>query len=117
MQSKDKELQDAIRYTNLAYLCADIANTFALKSEGLLAKQKKEFHRDEKKKFSLMQETVKRLKIQSKDVAKCLYEIEDVDGACNVSDKYAELIDIISTKLVDDSSLDRIINKLKQIER
>ncbi|MDR0872845.1 MAG: hypothetical protein LBN27_05175 [Prevotellaceae bacterium] len=97
----------ALYYTNLAYLCADVAT---VEAEAQLKKAGYSFKREEKQKLSEMKRAVERLRFLTKDVSSALYEIENAEDGCNLSDfLYEKIQELLKMKMLKDSGEETVI--------
>lgn len=76
----------ALYFINMAYLCADVANTFAMEAEEILKHENLEFSFEKKRNFNEMMKAAERIKFTSERVATCLYEAEHATSGCILSD-------------------------------
>ncbi|GHT33141.1 hypothetical protein FACS189434_06560 [Bacteroidia bacterium] len=100
----------ALYFTNLAYLCADVANTFAVEAEAQLKKAGYAFKRAEKQKLGEMKRAVERLRFLTKDVSSALYEIENAADGCDLSDfLYDKIQELLKMKMLKDGGGETVI--------
>lgn len=83
---KEQILKEALFYTNSAYLMADVANTYALEANSKLARLQKLLHKDEKHRFNKAVRILKDAIKTTKEITNPIYQISEVDNACNDSD-------------------------------
>ena len=79
-------------YTNVAYILADVCNTFAMNAENELGKVRLQLREKEKQQFGALVTKAKELKVMSKQVASSIYRIDQVEQACEDSDWLYEFI-------------------------
>lgn len=119
-EQTDKVIKEALFCTNTAYLMADIANSFAMDADSKLRKLDKELHRDEKKRFKTAVSILKDAIKATKQITEPLYQIKDVDDACNDSDFLCEVVKLVINRTDDSEESKKAmlehIKKLPEVE-
>lgn len=91
-EEKIKITKNALFCTNMAYILADVANSFAMQANNHLFRLKKEFAREEKMRYKkavkILNDGIK----ATKELAAPMYNITGADDACNDSDYLAEVL-------------------------
>ncbi len=114
----DKDLETDFRrmmiMNNLAYLLADVSNTFCLEAESRFNRVGKTLAKKEKLKFSRMKDATRNLKIATKELTREFYRVETVDLAVEDSDWFAQLILLIVDRIgEDDGSQQRLTDLIR----
>jgi hypothetical protein len=106
---KTKQIAKANLYTNLAYLLADVAYGYANNIEMYLKEVGMGLKYGEKKNFANMQRKAHELKQAVSKLNSKIYEIKEVDAACNSADYLADIFLLIVDRCGQDE------NKMQQI--
>lgn len=85
-KNRDEIIKKARIYTNMAYLLADVCNTFVGEVESEISKIGQELKYGEKKEFSRMLKEAKDLRARTLKIAAPIYGLKQVDEACEDSD-------------------------------
>lgn len=89
---KEKQIAKANLYTNLAYLLADVAYGYAKNIEMYLGEVGMDLKYGEKKRFAELKSKATQLRQSSQKLNSKIYEIAEVEAACNSADYLADLI-------------------------
>lgn len=100
----DPQERKAVIMLNLSYMLADVANSFCMDANDLMAGMGKELRQSERMKFNNMASTAKRLQMQTKIVTEEFYKVPAVNLACEESDYMYDLIMLIVDRIGDDSN-------------
>lgn len=101
---KNKLMAKANLYTNLAYLLADVAYGYAINIEAYLKQLGMGLKYGEKKNFANMQRKAHELKQAVSKLNSKIYEIPEVDAACNSADYLADLFLLIVDRCGQDET-------------
>jgi hypothetical protein len=106
---KTKQIQKANLYTNLAYLLADVAYGYAKNIEMYLTEVGMDLKYGEKKRFAELKSKATQLRQATQKLNSKIYEIAEVDAACNSADYIADIFLLIVDRCGQDE------NKMQQI--
>lgn len=98
--------------TNLAFLLIDVANSFLLESQTLLAKHHMELKKEQKQRWSAMLQQIRRAKAITRVASRDMYDCEIADTACEESDKFHDLIWAVVDRADGPEDLDRVTHKI-----
>ena len=90
--------------TSMAYVLADVMDSYIMETESNLALLKKGFSKNEKHEFKKVQQEAKNLQRRVKMLAKPIYEIKDTDNAVMDSDYFADLFLLIVDRVGEDKN-------------
>lgn len=102
-----KDFRRMVILSNLAYLMADVANTFCLEAGARFKTVGKELEKGERMKFSRMKDAARNLKFATKDMTKAFYKVDAVGQAVDDSDYFARLILLIVDRIGENDELQR----------
>lgn len=116
---EDKEVfKKALFFTNAAYLVIDILNSFIKEADYELNKIHKCFNREDKQKMNIAANSVKSAYKATKYAARNIYQIEEVDDACNDSDYLYEILKMVINRTDDtEESKQRMIEHIRQLPK
>lgn len=106
---KTKMIAKANLYTNLAYLLADVAYGYAKNIEMYLTEVGMDLKYGEKKRFADLKSKATQLRQATQKLNSKIYEIKEVEAACNSADYLADLILLVVDRCGQDE------NKMQQI--
>ena len=106
---KEKQIAKANLYTNLAYLLADVAYGYAKNIEMYLGEVGMNVKYGEKKRFAELKSKATQLRQATQKLNSKIYEIAEVEAACNSADYLADLILLVVDRCGQDE------NKMQQI--
>ena len=106
---KTKQIAKANLYTNLAYLLADVAYGYAKNIEMYLSELGMNLKYGEKKRFAELKAKATQLRQATQKLNSKIYEIKEVEAACNSADYLADLILLVVDRCGQDE------NKMQQI--
>lgn len=106
---KEKQIAKANLYTNLAYILADIAFGYAKNIEMYLGEVGMDLKYGEKKRFAELKSKATQLRQATQKLNSKIYEIAEVEAACNSADYIADLILLVVDRCGQDE------NKMQQI--
>lgn len=109
---KEKQIAKANLYTNLAYLLADVAYGYAINIEAYLKDLGMGLKYGEKKNFANMQRKAHELKQAVSKLNSKIYEIEEVDAACNSADYLADVFLLIVDRCGQDENIMQMIRAM-----
>lgn len=119
-EQTDKVIKEALFCTNTAYLMADIANSYAIYADDKLRKLDKELHHEEKKRFKTAVRILKDAIKATKQITEPIYQIKDVEDACNDSDFLCEVVKLVINRTDDTekskTAMLEYIKKLPEVE-
>ena len=95
--------------TSMAYVLADIMDSYVMEAESNLALVGKGFSKTEKYEVKKVQWEAENLQRRVKQLAKPIYEIKDADDAIADSDYFADLFLLIVDRVGEDN------NKMQQL--
>ena len=101
---KEKQIQKANLYTNLAYLLADVAYGYAKNIEMYLGEVGMDLKYGEKKRFAELKSKATQLRQATQKLNSKIYEIAEVEAACNSADYIADLILLIVDRCGQDET-------------
>ena len=101
---KEKQIAKANLYTNLAYLLADIAFGYAKNIEMYLGEVGMDLKYGEKKRFAELKSKATQLRQSCQKLNSKIYEIAEVEAACNSADYLADLILLIVDRCGQDET-------------
>lgn len=96
-----RRVQRSLVYNNLAFICADVANSFLMDCEHELKRFGVAFRHDDRRNFRQMLDHIRAARTWSAKSAFPIYEIEERDNACAESDWWYNMM-----KLIDDRTGD-----------
>jgi hypothetical protein len=108
----EKDFQRMVILSNLAYLLADVSNTFCIEAGARFKRIGNELAREEKMKFNRMADASRKLKAASKEVTKSFYKVETVEAAVDDSDYFAKLILLIVDRIGENEELQQQLVEL-----
>lgn len=100
-KSDDKKMQEALIFTNVAFLLADVANGLMIDVEAILEYRCKQVNHGELKEFKKMLNEARALKDRAKKIAEPIYKIREVDSAIEDSDWLLDIILLITDRVGD----------------
>lgn len=101
--------------TNLAYLCADVANSFAIDCMSLIRQFNKDYKREEKQRWAELGRLLRLVNANLKALAKNGYETKEADDYAESSDIIYNLLLLISDRADSDMNIVRdIYNTIEQ---
>ena len=106
---KTKMIAKANLYTNLAYLLADVAYGYAKNIEMYLNEVGMNLKYGEKKRFAELKSKATQLRQATQKLNSKIYEIKEVEAACNSADYIADIFLLIVDRCGQDE------NKMQQI--
>ena len=101
---KTKQIQKANLYTNLAYLLADIAFGYAKNIEMYLGEVGMDLKYGEKKRFAELKSKATQLRQSCQKLNSKIYEIAEVEAACNSADYLADILLLIVDRCGQDET-------------
>lgn len=112
---RQKQVMDkANLLTNLAYLCADVANSFAIDCMALIRQLNKDYKREEKQRWAELGRLLRLVNANLKALARNGYETKEAEDYAESSDAIYGLLILISDRANSDM---RIIHDIyKTIE-
>lgn len=108
-ENKQKILSKANLYTNMAYLLADVAYGYAINIEAYLKQLGMGLKYGEKKQFNDMQRKAHELRQAVTKINSKIYEIEEVDAACNSADFIGDILLLIIDRCGQDENIMQMI--------
>ena len=102
----------ALYKANLAFLLADVANSFLMESQTALAKHHMTLKKDQKQRWSAMMQQIRRAKAATRVAAQDTYDCQIADTACDESDMMHDLIWAVVDRAYGPEDLDRITHKI-----
>ena len=102
---KEKQIAKANLYTNLAYLLADIAFGYAKNIEMYLGEVGMDLKYGEKKRFADLKSKATQLRQSCQKLNSKIYEITEVEAACNSADYLADLILLVVDRCGQDENV------------
>ena len=102
---KTKQIAKANLYTNLAYLLADVAYGYAKNIEMYLGEVGMNLKYGEKKRFAELKSKATQLRQATQKLNCKIYEIAEVEAACNSADYLADLILLIVDRCGQDENV------------
>ena len=110
-----KVMNRASLLTNLAYLCADVANSFAIDCMSLIRQFNKDYKREEKQRWSELGRLLRLVNANLKALAKNGYETKEAEDYAESSDIIYNLLLLISDRADSDMNIVRdIYNTIEQ---
>lgn len=106
---KTKQMAKANLYTNLAYLLTDVAYGYAKNIEMYLNEVGMNLKYGEKKRFAELKSKASQLRQATQKLNSKIYEIAEVEAACNSADYLADVLLLIVDRCGQDE------NKMQQI--
>lgn len=106
---KEKQIAKANLYTNLAYILADVAYGYAKNIEMYLNEVGMNLKYGEKKRFAELKSKATQLRQSCQKLNSKIYEIAEVEAACNSADYLADILLLIVDRCGQDE------NKMQQI--
>lgn len=101
--------------TNLAYLSADVANSFAIDCMSLIKQINKDYKREEKQRWAELGRLLRLVNANLKALAKNGYETKEADDYAESSDIIYNLLLLISDRADSDMNIVRdIYNTIEQ---
>ena len=101
--------------TNLAYLCADVANSFAIDCMALIRQFNKDYKREEKQRWAELGRLLRLVNANLKALAKNGYATNEADDYAESSDIIYNLLLLISDRADSDMNIVRdIYNTIEQ---
>ena len=101
--------------TNLAYLCADVANSFAIDCMALIKQINKDYKREEKQRWAELGRLLRLVNANLKALARNGYETKEADDYAESSDIIYNLLLLISDRADSDMNIVRdIYNTIEQ---
>ena len=113
---RQKQVMDkANLLTNLAYLCADVANSFAIDCMALIKQINKDYKREEKQRWAELGRLLRLVNANLKALARNGYETKEADDYAESSDIIYDLLLLISDRAASDMNIVRdIYNTIEQ---
>lgn len=102
---KTKQIAKANLYTNLAYLLADVAYGYAKNIEMYLSEVGMNLKYGEKKQFADLKQKATQLRQATQKLNSKIYEIKEVDAACNSADYLADIFLLIVDRCGQDETI------------
>lgn len=106
---KTKMIAKANLYTNLAYLLADVAYGYAKNIEMYLSEVGMTMKYGEKKRFADLKSKATQLRQATQKLNSKIYEIKEVEAACNSADYLADLILLVVDRCGQDENIMQMI--------
>lgn len=97
-EERNKIIRVATFYTNIAYLLVDIQNTFMRDAISYLSELSHDFKFADKKRWKEAEAAVRLAKKKTEEFAQPIYNMKDVDDACEDSDYLMQCIKLIVAK-------------------
>lgn len=108
-------MNKATLLTNLAYLSADVANSFAIDCMALIKQLNKDYKREEKQRWAELGRLLRLVNANLKALARNGYETKDADDYAESSDIIYNLLLLISDRAESDMNIVRdIYNTIEQ---
>lgn len=101
---KTKQIAKANLYTNLAYLLADVAYGYAKNIEMYLNEVGMNLKYGEKKRFAELKSKATQLRQATQKLNSKIYEIKEVEAACNSVDYLADILLLIVDRCGQDET-------------
>ena len=101
---KTKQIAKANLYTNLAYLLADVAYGYAKNIEMYLSELGMDLKYGEKKRFAELKAKATQLRQATQKLNSKIYEIAEVEAACNSADYLADIFLLIVDRCGQDET-------------
>jgi hypothetical protein len=101
---KTKMIAKANLYTNLAYLLADVAYGYAKNIEMYLTEVGMDLKYGEKKRFAELKSKATQLRQATQKLNSKIYEIKEVEAACNSADYLADIFLLIVDRCGQDET-------------
>lgn len=86
---------------NLSFVLADVCNSFLSDALGSFKKMGLDLSREDKRRFTLAMEAIRKAKVMVSAYARPLYHMKDTDDACSCSDWYYHFLRLVETRIVD----------------
>ena len=102
---KTRQIAKANLYTNLAYLLADVAYGYAKNIEMYLGEVGMNLKYGEKKRFAELKSKATQLRQATQKLNSKIYEIAEVEAACNSADYLADLILLVVDRCGQDENV------------
>ena len=102
---KEKQIAKANLYANLAYLLADVAYGYAKNIEMYLGEVGMDLKHGEKKQFASLKQKATQLRQATQKLNSKIYEIAEVEAACNSADYLADLILLVVDRCGQDENV------------
>lgn len=114
MTEQERQMKKALVYTNLAYVLADVCDTYITETSTALRKahSEKVLRFEEKKRFNEMQAMLQKASKKLKDIARPIYEIKDADSACTDSDWIADFLFLLVDRIGSSADQQTIIRSM-----
>ena len=114
-ERQGKVMNRASLLTNLAYLCADVANSFAIDCMSLIRQFNKDYKREEKQRWAELGRLLRLVNANLKALAKNGYATNEADDYAESSDIIYNLLLLISDRADSDMNIVRdIYNTIEQ---
>lgn len=102
--------------TNVAFLMADVTDTFLLDAWSRVSRLSLDFKREEKQKWKRAVEQIRLARKAWQEVAQQMYEVPDVDTACEDSDFFADVLLLMVDRVGDKDERQQMVrNFLKRM--
>lgn len=102
--------------TNVAFLMADVTDTFLLDAWSRVSRLGLDFKREEKQKWKRAVEQIRLARKAWQEVAQQMYEVPDVDTACEDSDFFADVLLLMVDRVGDKDERQQMVrNFLKRM--
>ena len=108
-ERQGKVMNRASLLTNLAYLCADVANSFAIDCMSLIRQFNKDYKREEKQRWAELGRLLRLVNANLKALAKNGYATNEADDYAESSDIIYNLLLLISDRADSDMNIVRDI--------
>ena len=93
--------------TNIAFLMADSMDTLLMLAEGRIHKAGFHLKFDSKRRYKIMAEAIRRARKATRDFSAEMYEIGEVDKACEECDWFADITLLVWDRVGDSEELMR----------
>lgn len=111
-----QQLRRAMFYMNLAYVLADVVNSFMMEANAAIAKIGQTLTQDNKRRFNRLKKMMRDANYASRAIAKEIYGIPSEDDACEDSDFYYEAIKLLALKTGNTTEdQERILSLLRSL--
>lgn len=112
--------EKALFFTNASYLTADITHSFLVDAECELGKMRKQYNRADKMRINKAIKAVRDAKRLTREAIAPIYEMKEVDDACEDSDFLYEIIKLVINRTDDTEESKKAmlehIRKLPKVE-
>lgn len=111
-----QQLRRAMFYMNLAYVLADVVNSYLMEADTTIGKIGQCFTQEKKMLFNRMAKMAKDAYFLSKDISRAMYKIPSENEACEDSDFLYEAVILLARKTGNSTEAQRrMLDHLKQL--